>query len=81
MEINLYRIRSGWAIKAGKETEAFPSIESACEALSYLGIDDDSIDVALIEIYAKLHSRANFGINGRFVFTDGAQLDELFGVA
>jgi len=81
MEVNLYKIRSGWAVKAGKEVEAYPTIEEAADALLHVGVKDDAIDVALIELYGNGHTRANFGVNGGFIFTDGSQLNELLGVA
>lgn len=81
MEVNLYKIRSGWAIKAGNETEVYSSIEDAADVMVTLGVIDDEIDAALIQMSGLGHTRANFGVNGSFIFSDKGQLDELLGVA
>jgi hypothetical protein len=81
MEVNLYKTIRGWAVKAGSEVESYGTIEQAADALLGIGIKDDAIDSAIIEMYANKHTRANFGINGGFIFSDEAQLDELLGVA
>lgn len=81
MEANLYRIRAGWAIKAGNETVTYDTIEQAADVLVSIGVVDDEIDVALVEMMGHGHTRANFGVNGTFVFSDEGKLDELLGVA
>lgn len=81
MEVNLYKIRSGWAVKADSEVEACPTIEGAADVLLTLGVQDDAIDNALVELYGNGHVRANFGINGNFIFSDSTELGELLGVA
>jgi hypothetical protein len=81
MEANLYKIRSGWAVKANNDVEAYSTIEQASDALLSLGVQDEAIDIALIEMYGNGHTRANFGIKGGFIFSDEAKLDELLGVA
>lgn len=83
MEVNLYRISPlSWAVQArGTEVEVFPSIEAAADYMLNLGVKDDAIDLALIEMNANEHTRANFGINGTFIFSDGATHNGLLGVA
>ena len=53
-------------VVAGEITHKdFKVIEPAAEFLNSLGVDDDDIDTAIIEIYANNHRRACFD-NGRF---------------
>lgn len=80
MEVNLYKIRSGWAISVNKELEVYSTIEQAADVLLKLAVQDESIDRAIIELAVNNHSRANFGINGTFIMSDGAHPDELFGI-
>jgi len=81
MEVNLYKTPRGWAVKAGNEIEAYGTVEQACDSLLALGVKDESIDEALVEMYGNHHTHANFGVNGGFIFSDEAKLDELLGVA
>lgn len=83
MEVNLYRLsRVSWAVQAnGMEAEVFSTIEDASSYMMTLGVKDDAIDNALIEMSGNSHTRANFGIYGTFIFTDGARHNGLLGVA
>ncbi len=80
LEVYLYKVRAGWAIKAG-ECETYPTIELAADVLMTLGIKDEAIDDALIEMYGNAHSRATFSATGALVSTDEAKLDVPIGSA
>lgn len=78
-EVNLYKVRSGWAVVSQEDWETYPTIELAADVLMSMGVKDDQIDVALIEMYGNAHSRANFGVNGTLIMTDEAKLDVAYG--
>ena len=82
MSTNLYKISANsWVVKGKKEKlVAFDTIEQASDHLESIGIPDEEIDLALIEMAARNHSRAEFGaLEGRFIFSDVEKVDELFG--
>ena len=85
MSTDLYKVSKVlWAVKSHKDEEVlgFSTIEGAAEYLEEIGIPDDEIDLAIIDMAANGHSRAQFGVlEGRFMFSDNARLDELLGVA
>jgi hypothetical protein len=85
MSINLYRVsKVNWAIVSHKEegAQCFTNIENASEYLESIGVPSDEIDLALMDMMAKGNTRAQFGVlEGRFLFSDNARLDELLGVA
>jgi hypothetical protein len=80
MELNLYRTsRFTWAVKVSNELIPYKSIEAAAEAMVSAGVKEDAIDAALIEMEFKGHTRANFGMNGNFIYTDGDRAHEAQG--
>lgn len=83
MTVDLYRLsKVSWAVSDDKKnTEVFTTIETASQYMVQLGVNDDEIDVALIEMAARGHTRANFGINGNFTFSDGTKHDGIVGTA
>lgn len=83
MDINLYRVsKVCWAVTHPlSDTQVFKSIEDASVFLESLGIADETIDLALIEMVGNDHSRATFNSGGKLVSTDNARLNELLGVA
>jgi hypothetical protein len=70
--LDLYRMQNNvWAVKTLRTgVSVFPSIEEASEFMLNLGIYDDEIDVALIDIVTMNHTRARFGISGVFISSD-----------
>ena len=81
---DLYQVsKTRWAVKPSKEAEpeVFPSIEAASACLESLGVLDEAIDIALAELAGNHHTRANFGIEGTFIFTDDERLNGVFGSA
>lgn len=81
--ISLYKLSSTWVVKQDDKTfENFTSIEDASVYLEGIGVPDEEIDTALIELDANKHTHAVFGlINKTFVFSDEEKFHELFGVA
>lgn len=83
-DTNLYKVsKVCWAVTSNKTEEAqvFTSVDTASDYLLSIGVDDDHIDLALIDMVARGTTRANFGINGMFVFSDNARLNDKLGVA
>lgn len=85
MDTNLFKVSSVcWAVTSShsSEPQTFTTIESASEYLESIGIPDEEIDIALIDMLEHDTKRANFGATqGRFIFSDNKRLDELLGVA
>jgi hypothetical protein len=85
MSTNLYRMsRISWAVTSSRETEpqVFTSIEEAADYLESVGIPDSEIDIALAEMFAQGHTRAQFGVmNGAFTFSDNERLHDILGIA
>jgi hypothetical protein len=70
--LDLYKLENNvWAVKTLRTgVSVFPSIEEAADFMLSLGVYDDEIDSALIDIVTLNHTRAQFGINGSFIFSD-----------
>ena len=84
METNLYKVsKVCWAVVSDKDEEplVFPTVDAAAEHLLSIGVEDDHIDLALVDMLAKGTTRANFGINGTFMFSDNTRLNTQFGTA
>ncbi len=86
MSINLYRVSAvTWAVTVDSlpyaEPQLFTSVEAAADFLESQGVLDNEIDIALAEMVSRGHTRAQFGIQGRFIFTDGANLHGSIGAA
>jgi hypothetical protein len=83
--IDLFKVsKVCWAVRTPDEPEArsFTTIEAAGEYLEKLGIPGDEVDFAIMDMVAKGHVRANFGIErGTFLFSDNLKLSELLGSA
>jgi hypothetical protein len=70
---NLFRISSkSWIVTADAHNEParFVDVDKACDHLMALGVFDEQIDLALIDMVAKGTNRANFSTNGMFAFSD-----------
>jgi hypothetical protein len=84
MGIDLYRASAvSWLVKS-QETElhSFPTIEKAADFLESLGIRDEEIDYALIDMKAKSNTHAHFEImQGIFIKSDNERPHESCGVA
>jgi len=74
MSHDLYKSHDGSYIVASfrlKTPYVLPSIEGASEALAMLGVPEDEIDFALIDMLEKGNTHAQFGVlNGLLIFTD-----------
>ena len=85
MDTNLFFVsKVCWAVSSSKddEVQTFRTIEDAATYLEDIGIPDEEIDDALVDMLANSNVRANFGATqGKFIFSDKARLNELFGVA
>jgi hypothetical protein len=85
MDTNLFRVSEVcWAVTscAAFEAQVFTTIEDASTYLESIGIPDEQIDIALIDMVANGTCRANFGtIEGNFMFSDHSKMNELLGVA
>jgi len=70
--LDLYKMENNvWAVKTLRTgTSVFPSIEEASDFMLHMGVEDDEIDSALIDMITLSHTRAQFGINGFFIFSD-----------
>jgi hypothetical protein len=83
--IDLFKVsKVCWAVRTPDEPEArsFTTIEGAGDFLESLGVPGDEVDLALIDMVATGHTRANFGIDkGTFLFSDNLRLNELLGSA
>jgi hypothetical protein len=84
VEVNLYKISSvGWAVTSVKEDDpqVFPTVEGAADYLLSIGVEDEHIDMALVDMTVRGTTRANFGANGTFIFSDNVGLYGKFGTA
>ena len=85
MDTNLFKVsKVCWAVTSPKTSEAqtFRTIEDASAYLESIGVPDEEIDIALVDMTANDTTRANFGaMQGRFIMSDNKRLDELLGVA
>jgi hypothetical protein len=71
--INLYKIASHhWLVHVDTQPEpaSFIDVDKACDHLMDLGVLDEQIDLALIDMVAKGTKRANFNTQGMFEFSD-----------
>jgi hypothetical protein len=83
MDTNLYKVsKVCWAVTSdNRDTQVFKNIEDASVFLENMGVKDEEIDLALVDMLANESTRANFGVEGKFIFSDKARLNELLGVA
>jgi len=84
MDTNLYKVsKVCWVVVSPKDEEphAFQTVDAASDYLLSVGVDDDQIDVALVDMLAKGSTRANFGVNGTFMFSDNSRLNGNVGTA
>lgn len=84
METNLYKVsKVCWVVVSLKDEEphAFPTVDAAADYLLAVGVDDDHIDLALVDMSIKGTTRANFGVNGTFMFSDDSRLNGRVGTA
>jgi hypothetical protein len=57
----------------------YPSIEEAATQLESLGVPDEEIDIALIEMVGNEHNMAQFGaLEGRFIFSSREDISGIF---
>jgi hypothetical protein len=84
MDTNFYKVsKVCWAVTSEHTAEpmVFACVDDATNYLETVGVKDEEIDFALIDMTAKGNTRANFGVHGCFTYSDGAQLNGAFGVA
>ena len=85
MDTNLFKVSEVcWAVTSDRDNEVqtFKSVDDAAMYLESIGVPDEEIDIALVDMVAQGTCRANFGVtSGRFIFSDNKRLDELLGVA
>ena len=85
MDTNLYRVsKVCWAVMSQHNAEAqvFKTIEDAAMYLEDIGICDEDIDSALVDMLANTTTRATFDTsNGKFISSDNTRLNELLGIA
>lgn len=76
---DLYRLSDGrFMVKSFKLQKPYvlPTVEGAAEALTLVGVPEDEIDYALIDMAQKGNNHAHFGIlYGAFIFSD--KVDEV----
>lgn len=73
-----------WAVTSARTDEAqvFENVDKAADYLESIGVKDEQIDLALIDMTIRGNSRANFGaIHGNFIFSDTARLNDPMGAA
>ena len=84
MSINLFKVSTNlWVVTTSQDIESykFINVDSACDFLETLDIADEEIDNAIIQMNATGHTRANFGLNGFFIYSDHSEFFEISGVA
>jgi hypothetical protein len=85
MDTNLFKVSAMcWVVTSAKheEPQVFESVDAAAMHLESVGVPDEEIDTALIDMSAKGNTRANFGVtNGSFIYSDNTRFNELLGVA
>jgi len=76
MGIDLYKMSMDkWVVDHHSDMpHLFENADKASDYLMVLGVQDEHIDYALVEMAVKGTTRANFGINGTFTFSDGATI-------
>lgn len=82
--IDLFRVsKVSWAVRSPHDPEAqhFMSTEAAAEYLESLGVPGDEVDYAIMDMASRSHTRANFGVEKTFLFSDATRLDEILGSA
>ena len=74
LSINLYKM-AHWVITHpdGRAPALFEDVDKACDYLMEIGVRDEQIDLALAHMVTKGTTRANFGMQGTFMFTDEAK--------
>jgi hypothetical protein len=80
MDTNLFKVEGCWAVTCARATEEqmFGTIEEAAGYLESIGVKDEEIDFALIDMAANNTTRANFGaMQGTFILSDNKKIDEL----
>lgn len=84
MNTNLYKIsRFCWAVTSPKNQEPlfFENVDKAADHLLSVGVDDEEIDVAIIDLFTKNNSRAVFGAEGSFELSDRVVLNGKYSVS
>lgn len=84
MNTNLFRVsKVCWAVTApdASEPQVFQTVDAAGAYLESIGVRDEEIDAALIDMAANQTTRASFGQKGSFIFSDNTKLSENVGVA
>jgi hypothetical protein len=85
VDTNLYKMsKVMWAVTSAKtdEPQVFENVDRAADYLESIGVKDEQIDLALIDMIVKGNCRANFGaLHGNFIFSDTARLNDPMGAA
>lgn len=82
--ISLYKVsKVCWAVttRDNIDTQVFKTIEDTSDFLESIGVLDEQIDLALINLIGNDHTHAEFNNEGKFAFSDETRLNELLGVA
>ena len=85
MDTNLFKVSEVcWVVTSAKheEPQVFGSVDEAGMHLESVGIPDEEVDSAIIDMSAKGTIHANFGVaDGSFMYSDNTRFNELLGVA
>jgi hypothetical protein len=77
---DLYKLPDGTYKVASfklKTPHVLPSVEGACEVLEMLGVPDQEIDYALIDMAQKDSNHAQFGVlHGAFIFSEKVEMNK-----
>jgi hypothetical protein len=81
MDTNLFKVsKICWVVtsRLSKEPEVFNTIESAADHLEGLGVPDEEIDYALIDMASRGTAHAVFSVtNGAFTQSDNTGFEKL----
>lgn len=84
MDTNLYKVsKVCWAVTSpiDEYPQVFKNPDDAAEYLLAIGIQDSHIDLALVDMLIRGSTRANFGVDGTFIFSDEANVNGKLGTA
>ena len=86
METNLFKVsKVCWVVTSAKddgEPQVFENVDDAAMYLEDLGVPDEEVDAALIDMADKSTTRANFGVkNDSFIYSDNTRYHESIGIA
>lgn len=72
-QISLYKVsNTQWVVMHAQCPASFTTVDKACDNLMTLGVIDEQIDLALIDMAVRGNGRAAFSEKGIFMFSDEA---------